>query len=169
MGRAAWKLFHTTMATFPDRPTADESTALSSYIHLFARLYPWWVPLQRASYLYIMCLRLYISRIALTTRAVYSGECAGHFRQLLAKWPPQVDSRSSAAAWACHVHNEVNKSLRKKLFDCSKIGDFYDCGCARDNEEEHSDGELSHTHKTPKTVGGVEDDHSKPLKLEKEG
>ena len=59
-----------------------------------------------------------------------SGECAGHFRQILNKFPPQVSTRSNAAAWACHVHNEVNKSLEKELFDCSKIGDFYDCGCA---------------------------------------
>ena len=41
LGRAAWKLFHTTMAKFPDKPTQDEQTALFSYIHLFARLYPW--------------------------------------------------------------------------------------------------------------------------------
>lgn len=103
LGRAAWKLFHTTMAKFPDKPSPDEQTALFSYIHLFARLYP-------------------------------CGECAGHFRQILNKFPPQVSSRSSAAAWACHVHNEVNKSLQKTLFDCSKIGDFYDCGCAEENE-----------------------------------
>lgn len=30
------------MAKFPDVPTTDEKTALSSYIHLFARLYPWY-------------------------------------------------------------------------------------------------------------------------------
>ena len=41
LGRAAWKLFHTTMAKFPDKPSQDEQTALFSYIHLFARLYPW--------------------------------------------------------------------------------------------------------------------------------
>ena len=41
LGRAAWKLFHTTMAKFPDKPSQDEETALFSYIHLFARLYPW--------------------------------------------------------------------------------------------------------------------------------
>ena len=41
LGRAAWKLFHTTMARFPDEPTAEESEALKSYIWLFARLYPW--------------------------------------------------------------------------------------------------------------------------------
>jgi len=64
-----------------------------------------------------------------------SGECASHFRQILIDFPPQVSTRSSAAAWACHVHNEVNKSLEKELFDCSKIGDFYDCGCGEDEEK----------------------------------
>lgn len=69
-----------------------------------------------------------------------SGECATHFLTLLAKFPPQVGTRSAAAAWACHVHNEVNKSLGKKLFDCSKIGDFYDCGCAEEDEGEGRGG-----------------------------
>ncbi|MCJ1404601.1 hypothetical protein MMC11_007827 [Xylographa trunciseda] len=92
------------MARFPDKPSEDEQTALFSYIHLFARLYP-------------------------------CGECAGHFRQILTKFPPQVKTRSTAAAWACHVHNEVNKSLSKPAFDCSNIGDFYDCGCAEEPGE----------------------------------
>lgn len=105
LGNAAWKVLHTTMAKFPDKPTEDDSTALKSYIYLFARLYP-------------------------------CGDCGRHFQQILSKFPPQVASRSTAAAWACHVHNEVNKSLKKDLFDCSKIGDFYDCGCA---EEEGQD------------------------------
>ena len=61
-----------------------------------------------------------------------SGECAEHFGRILAKYPPQVSSRSAAAAWGCHVHNEVNRSLNKEIFDCSDIGDFYDCGCAED-------------------------------------
>ena len=66
---------------------------------------------------------------------MYSGECASHFRALLEKFPPQVATRSVAAVWACHVHNEVNKSLNKPEFDCSKIGDFYDCGCAEDEKD----------------------------------
>ncbi|KAF7188343.1 FAD-linked sulfhydryl oxidase ERV2 [Pseudocercospora fuligena] len=102
LGRAAWKLLHTMMARFPDKPTEDESTALRSYIHLFQRLYP-------------------------------CGECAEHFGELLKKFPPQVSSRSAAAAWACHVHNKVNERLKKELFDCANIGDFYDCGCAEDD------------------------------------
>lgn len=105
LGRAAWKLFHTTMARFPDKPTADESKALKDYIHLFARLYP-------------------------------CGECAKHFQQILKKYPPQVSSRSTAAAWACFVHNEVNLSKGKPVFDCANIGDWYDCGCAEDEKED---------------------------------
>lgn len=101
VGRSAWKLLHTMMAKFPDKPTSDESNALESFIHLFARLYP-------------------------------CGECARHFQEIIAQFPPQVATRSTAAVWACHVHNQVNKSLKKELFDCSKIGDFYDCGCADD-------------------------------------
>ena len=79
---------------------------------------------------------------------VLSGECAGHFRQILNKFPPQVSSRSSAAAWACHVHNEVNKSLQKELFDCSNIGEFYDCGCAEEDEKrekEKKDKKVTNT------------------------
>ena len=124
LGNAAWKVLHTMMAKFPDKPTAEDSAALKSYIHLFARLYP-------------------------------CGDCARHFQQILKKFPPQVATRSTAAAWACHVHNEVNKSLKKKIFDCSKIGDFYDCGCAEDGpvDEKKGKGERGFT----------------PLEFDKEG
>ena len=78
-------------------------------------------------------LRAYIH---LFQRLYPCGECASHFREILDKFPPQVSSRSTAAAWACHAHNEVNKSLKKDIFDCSNIGDFYDCGCAADEAKE---------------------------------
>jgi hypothetical protein len=42
LGRASWKLLHTTLARFPEKPTPDEREALNSYLHLFARLYPWY-------------------------------------------------------------------------------------------------------------------------------
>lgn len=72
------------------------------------------------------------SYIHLFQRLYPCGECSEHFRQILDKFPPQTSSRSAAAVWACHVHNEVNKSLKKDIFDCANIGDFYDCGCAED-------------------------------------
>ncbi|KAF2242770.1 FAD dependent sulfhydryl oxidase Erv2, partial [Trematosphaeria pertusa] len=98
LGRAAWKLLHTTFARFPEQPTPDEKEALRSFVHLFQRLYP-------------------------------CGECAEHFGAVLAKYPPQVSSRSAAAMWGCMVHNIVNKRLHKPEFNCENIGDAYDCGC----------------------------------------
>jgi FAD-linked sulfhydryl oxidase len=123
LGRAAWKLFHTTFARFPDKPTPDESLALKTYIHLFQRLYP-------------------------------CGECAAHFAKILEKYPPQVSSRSAAAAWGCHVHNQVNKRLGKEEFDCSNIGDFYDCGCAEDPKEKKEGGSKVETEKKREAQGG---------------
>ena len=32
--------------------------------------------------------------------------------------------------------------LKKPIFDCNKIGDFYDCGCAKDEEVEDENDEL---------------------------
>ncbi|KAF9463570.1 ERV/ALR sulfhydryl oxidase domain-containing protein [Collybia nuda] len=40
LGRATWKLMHTMTLRFPENPTPDERTALSSYFHLTSRLYP---------------------------------------------------------------------------------------------------------------------------------
>ncbi|KAJ8121026.1 hypothetical protein ONZ43_g2421 [Nemania bipapillata] len=103
LGRASWKLFHTMMARFPEKPSEDDSLALQTYIKLFARLYP-------------------------------CGDCASHFQKLLKKYPPQIGSRNAAAGWACHVHNQVNERLKKPMFDCNNIGDFYDCGCGDDKK-----------------------------------
>ncbi|SPN96598.1 uncharacterized protein DNG_00120 [Cephalotrichum gorgonifer] len=111
LGRATWKFLHTTMARFPENPAPDDSLALQTFVHLFARLYP-------------------------------CGECAAHFRKLLEKYPPQTSGRNAAVGWACFVHNEVNMRLEKDIFDCSKIGDFYDCGCGEEGKEgEAKEGE----------------------------
>ncbi|KAI0074831.1 hypothetical protein K474DRAFT_1600804 [Panus rudis PR-1116 ss-1] len=40
LGRATWKLLHTMTLRFPEEPTEDERSALSSYFHLLSRLYP---------------------------------------------------------------------------------------------------------------------------------
>ena len=54
------------------------------------------------------------------------------------------------------MHNEVNKSLNKELFDCSKIGDFYDCGCAEDGDEKRGDKAKD----AEKVVQEVKDDET---------
>ena len=87
-----------------------------------------------------------------------------------------MSSRSAAAAWGCHVHNEVNKSLNKPLFDCSNIGDFYDCGCAEDEETKTTEKPEMSAERKEKITGtsGREwkDEllaEDVPLKLEQEG
>lgn len=72
--------------------------------------------------------------IQLFGRLYPCGQCAEHFRLLLEKYPPQTSSRNAAAGWACFVHNIVNEKLRKPEFDCSMIGEFYDCGCGNEPE-----------------------------------
>ncbi|GAB0135670.1 hypothetical protein EsDP_00003999 [Epichloe bromicola] len=62
------------------------------------------------------------------------GDCARHFGEMLKRYPPQTSSRNVAAGWLCAVHNMVNKRLGKPQFDCTKIGDFYDCGCGDDEK-----------------------------------
>ncbi|KAK5949223.1 hypothetical protein OHC33_009764 [Knufia fluminis] len=93
--------------------------------------------------------------IHLFARLYPCGECATHFQQILKKYPPQVSSRSSAAAWACFVHNEVNVSKGKPVFDCADIGDWYDCGCADDEKSEGGDvGKQKQERMKEKIVAG---------------
>ncbi|CAK9442253.1 uncharacterized protein LODBEIA_P59960 [Lodderomyces beijingensis] len=40
LGRASWRLFHTILARYPDSPSQTEQSTLSSYIMLFAQVYP---------------------------------------------------------------------------------------------------------------------------------
>ena len=92
--------------------------------------------------------------------------------KILEEYPPQVGSRSAAAGWGCHVHNEVSKSLKKDLFDCSKIGDFYDCGCADDEENKDSEEEKLDTNKGSSEKPRkhhTESGRTKPMELEREG
>lgn len=78
-----------------------------------------------------LALKTYMQLFA---RLYPCGECAAHFQKLLRKYPPQTSGRNAAAGWACFVHNEVNRRLKKEVFDCNKIGDFYDCGCGEEGK-----------------------------------
>ncbi|KAF9883988.1 hypothetical protein FE257_002429 [Aspergillus nanangensis] len=99
------------------------------------------------------------SFIYLFARLYPCGECAEHFQQHLKKYPPQVSSRNIAAGWGCFLHNEVNAMLEKPEFDCNKIGDFYDCGCA---DDETTDGENEQL-QARSFLGGGEEDGVMPL------
>lgn len=40
LGNAAWKLFHTILARYPDEPTGNQKLHLKTYINSFAQVYP---------------------------------------------------------------------------------------------------------------------------------
>ncbi|PHH80056.1 hypothetical protein CDD83_3798 [Cordyceps sp. RAO-2017] len=80
------------------------------------------------------------------------GDCARHFRGLLKQMPPQTSSRNAAAGWLCEVHNRVHKRLKQDIFDCNKIGDFYDCGCGDDKKYSKKGGKDSQDSKDKTSV-----------------
>lgn len=94
--------------------------------------------------------------IYLFARLYPCGDCARHFQDIIARYPPQVGGRKSASMWACFVHNEVNRSLGKEMFDCGRIGEFYDCGCGGEEGEEK------------KEVGSGKEEAFKELELDRE-
>ncbi|UKZ71260.1 uncharacterized protein TrAtP1_012221 [Trichoderma atroviride] len=75
------------------------------------------------------------SFVYLFSRLYPCGDCAKHFRGILEDYPPQTSSRNAAAGWLCFVHNLVNERLKKPIFDCNNIGDFYDCGCGGEDKK----------------------------------
>lgn len=83
------------------------------------------------------------------------GDCAEHFRKMLADYPPQTSSRTAAAGWLCFIHNLVNERLEKPVFDCATIGDFYDCGCGDEDDQKKLDPVASQ-------AAGGDDDGSHP-------
>lgn len=55
------------------------------------------------------------------TRMYPCGECARHFKQVVAANPPQVVSKKEFSRWMCEVHNVVNRSLGKPAFNCDLV------------------------------------------------
>lgn len=59
-------------------------------------------------------------------------DCAKHFREYIAKHPPDIRSNEGITKWMCNAHNEVNKRNNKATFPC-KMDDLITrwgaCGC----------------------------------------
>ena len=45
--------------------------------------------------------------------------CANDLENLLEIMPPKLDSKDEFKEWMCDLHNEVNKQLNKKIFNCN--------------------------------------------------
>ena len=59
--------------------------------------------------------------IDIMTRLYPCGECAEHFQEIVRASPPDVGSRSGLTQWMCDVHNAVNRSLDKPVFNCDFV------------------------------------------------
>jgi FAD-linked sulfhydryl oxidase len=46
--------------------------------------------------------------------------CAEDFQDFMAKNRVRAESREEFGQWMCEAHNDVNRKLGKKEFDCSK-------------------------------------------------
>lgn len=60
-------------------------------------------------------------QIDILTRMYPCGECARHFRELVAASPPSVASRRDFSLWMCEAHNTVNRRLGKPTFNCALV------------------------------------------------
>lgn len=40
VGQAGWRLIHTTLAQYPEEPTAEDRETLETFLHLLSRVYP---------------------------------------------------------------------------------------------------------------------------------
>lgn len=63
--------------------------------------------------------------------------CAESFRAILRARPVETGSGPQFAQWVCAVHNDVNRELGKKEFDCDTVGDRWGVceACARHSDE----------------------------------
>ncbi|KAL9597594.1 MAG: hypothetical protein Q9219_005033 [cf. Caloplaca sp. 3 TL-2023] len=89
LGRSTWTLLHTISATYPPRASQAQQSEMRQFLGLFGRLYPCWV-------------------------------CAEDFQEWMARKgnEPRVEGRDGLGRWMCEAHNEVNRKLGKKEFDC---------------------------------------------------
>ncbi|KAF5833670.1 ERV/ALR sulfhydryl oxidase domain-containing protein [Dunaliella salina] len=65
------------------------------------------------------------------TRIYPCSECARHFKEIVRRDPPMVNSGKDLRQWMCRVHNTVNRSLNKPVFNCDLVEARWsplDCG-----------------------------------------
>ncbi len=91
LGNNTWTLLHTITATYPLRASPIQQSETRQFLHLFSKWYPCWV-------------------------------CADDFRAWMQEKgnEPRVEGREGFGRWMCEAHNEVNRKLGKKEFDCNR-------------------------------------------------
>ncbi|KNG84454.1 FAD dependent sulfhydryl oxidase Erv1 [Aspergillus nomiae NRRL 13137] len=91
LGRSTWTFLHSLTASYPVKATQEQQGEMRTFLKIFSRLYPCWV-------------------------------CADDFRTWMAepsgRNEPRLAGRADFGTWMCEAHNEVNRKLGKKEFDC---------------------------------------------------
>ncbi|KAB8204371.1 ERV/ALR sulfhydryl oxidase domain-containing protein [Aspergillus parasiticus] len=91
LGRSTWTFLHSLTASYPVQATQEQQGEMRTFLKIFSRLYPCWV-------------------------------CADDFRNWMAepsgRNEPRLKGRADFGTWMCEAHNEVNRKLGKKEFDC---------------------------------------------------
>ncbi|CDM31996.1 hypothetical protein DTO013E5_9662 [Penicillium roqueforti] len=91
LGRSTWTLLHSMAATYPEKADTEHQANMGGFLKFFSKLYPCWV-------------------------------CADDFQRWMAhpsgRNQPRLESRKEFGWWMCEAHNEVNRKLGKKEFDC---------------------------------------------------
>ncbi|KAJ5220345.1 ERV/ALR sulphydryl oxidase [Penicillium chermesinum] len=91
LGRSTWTLLHSMAATYPETASTQQQADMGGFLKLFSKLYPCWV-------------------------------CADDFQAWMAhpsgQNKPKLKGRKEFGWWMCEAHNEVNRKLGKKEFDC---------------------------------------------------
>lgn len=97
LGRAGWTVLHSFAAYFPLKPTKTEISAGRGLVQAYSTLYP-------------------------------CEDCRDDFSAYVEKNPLPRDNelnRDTLSMYLCRAHNDVNKKLNKKQFDCSRILERY--------------------------------------------
>ncbi|KAI9751843.1 MAG: hypothetical protein M4579_005866 [Chaenotheca gracillima] len=91
LGNHTWTLLHSLTANYPTTASPPQQREMAQFLTLFSRLYPCWV-------------------------------CADDFRAWMEdnRNGPRLGSRDEFGTWMCEAHNEVNRKLGKREFDCSR-------------------------------------------------
>ena len=108
LGRSTWTLLHTIVATYPTTAPMEKQTEMKTFINIFSRIYPCWV-----------CAEDFQRWIELPENRLLPGRQGGH-----------LSGRASFGQWMCGAHNEVNRKLGKREFDCGRYEERWRTGWA---------------------------------------
>jgi FAD-linked sulfhydryl oxidase len=91
LGRSTWTFLHTLAATYPATASPAKQAEMTTFMTIFSKIYPCWV-------------------------------CAEDFQGWMAKPENKVEKfvagQDDFGQWLCRAHNDVNRKLGKKEFDC---------------------------------------------------